>query len=196
MEAFLISTGIVAAAEIGDKTQLLALILAARFRRPGPILAGILLATLANHGLAAWLGGLVAGWLGPEWLRWTLGISFLAMAGWILVPDSPPDETDAVSSRAGHSAFLATLIAFFLVEIGDKTQIATIALAARFPDLLAVTLGTTSGMMLANVPAVLLGDIAATRLPLRLVRGVTAAVFAVLGIVALLGVGDNLLTGT
>jgi putative Ca2+/H+ antiporter (TMEM165/GDT1 family) len=189
MEAFLISLGVVAVAEIGDKTQLLAIILAARYRAPWAICAGILLATVANHALAASLGGLVADWLGPDWLRWVLGIGFLAMAGWVLVPDKADDGPDALS-RAG--AFFATLIAFFLVEMGDKTQIATVALAARFNDVVLVTLGTTAGMMLANVPAVLLGEVAATRIPMRLVRGVAATIFAVLGIAALLNLGDFL----
>lgn len=189
MEAFLISLGVVAVAEIGDKTQLLAIILAARYRAPLAICSGILLATIANHALAAALGGLVASWLGPDWLRWVLGLGFLAMAGWVLVPDKADDGPGALS-QAG--AFLATLIAFFLVEMGDKTQIATVALAARFNDIVLVTLGTTAGMMLANVPAVLLGDVAATRIPMRLVRGIAATIFAVLGIAALVNFGNLL----
>lgn len=186
MEALLISAGVVAIAEIGDKTQLLALVLAARFRKPIPIIIGILVATLANHALAAWAGALVAGWLGPDILRWILGVSFLAMAVWILIPDSVDDDT-ASDSRFGP--FLATVVSFFLLEIGDKTQIATIALSARFNDLLLVTAGTTLGMMLANVPAVLVGEAAATRIPLKLVHGAAAAIFAVLGVMALLNVG-------
>jgi putative Ca2+/H+ antiporter (TMEM165/GDT1 family) len=189
MEAFLISLGVVAVAEIGDKTQLLAIILAARYRAPWAICAGILLATVANHALAATLGGLVADWLGPDWLRWVLGLGFLAMAGWVLVPDKADDGPDALS-QAG--AFLATLVAFFLVEMGDKTQIATVALTARFNDVVLVTLGTTAGMMLANVPAVLLGEVAATRIPMGLVRGIAAAIFAVLGIAALVNFGNLL----
>ncbi len=187
MEAFLVSTGIVAIAEIGDKTQLLAFVLAARFRQPVPIILGILIATVANHALAAWIGVLVAGWLGPEVLRWILGVSFLAMAVWILIPDKV-DEDDTPARSFGP--FLTTLIAFFLLEIGDKTQIATVALSARFNDLVLVTAGTTLGMMLANVPAVLLGKVAATAIPMKLVHGIAALIFAVLGILALLNIGD------
>lgn len=186
MEAFLVSAGIVAIAEIGDKTQLLALCLAARYRRPIPIIMGILAATLANHFLAAWLGALVASWMGPEVLRWALGLSFIVMAGWILVPDKIDNDQGTVE-RAG--VFLTTLIAFFLVEIGDKTQIATVALAARFHDIVIVTAGTTFGMMLANVPAVLLGDVAAKKIPLGFVRITAAAIFLVLGLAALFDVG-------
>lgn len=187
MEAFLVSTGAVAIAEIGDKTQLLALVLAARFLRPLPIITGILVATLANHGLAAWFGVIVADWLGPDVLRWALGLSFLAMAAWVMIPDSE-DEDGAPGSRFGP--FVTTTVAFFLVEIGDKTQIATVALAARFEDLLLVTAGTTLGMMLANVPAVLAGRTAALKLPMKLIHGAAAAVFAVLGVLTLTGVGD------
>lgn len=188
MDAFLISTAVVAVAEIGDKTQLLALVLAARFRKPLPIILGILIATLANHGLAAWIGALVADWLGGEILRWILGLSFLAMAGWMLIPDKVDDDDTTTSNRFGP--FLATLIAFFLLEIGDKTQIATVALSAKFDNLLLVTAGTTLGMMLANVPAVLLGDVAAKKVPLTLVHGIAAVIFAVMGVLVLLGVGD------
>ncbi len=190
MEAFLVSTGVVAIAEIGDKTQLLALLLAARYRQPWPIILGILAATLANHALAAWLGTLVAAWLGGEWLRWIVGVAFIAMAAWALIPDKGGDAPRAMD-KAG--AFLATLVAFFLVEIGDKTQIATVALAARFHDLVAVTAGTTLGMMLANVPAVLFGDAIARKAPLRLIRLVAAAIFATLGVLALLDIGTGLL---
>ncbi|CCG42320.1 TMEM165/GDT1 family protein [Magnetospirillum molischianum] len=192
MDALFVSAAIVAIAEIGDKTQLLALVLAARFRRPIPIILGILFATLANHGLAAWAGTAVAAWLGGEVMRWALGLSFLAMAGWILVPDKIDDDTPGIGERFGP--FLATLVAFFLVEIGDKTQIATVALAARFDDLILVTLGTTLGMMAANVPAVLLGEAAATRLPLRLVHIVAAILFAIMGILALSDVGSDLIS--
>jgi len=185
MEAFLISTGIVAIAEIGDKTQLLALVLAARYRRPLPIILGILVATLANHALAAWAGGLAAAWVGPAAMRWILGALFIGMAVWCLIPDKAGGVPES-GARAG--AFVATLVAFFLVEIGDKTQLATVALAARFHDVLLVTLGTTLGMMLANVPVVLFGDVIAKRLPLAAVRIVAALVFAVLGVVALIGV--------
>jgi Ca2+/H+ antiporter, TMEM165/GDT1 family len=182
MEALLISTGVVAIAEIGDKTQLLALILAARYRRPLPIGLGILAATLANHGLAAWAGVLAATWLGPDVLRWILGLGFLAMALWCLVPDEA-DGGPSAGRKAGP--FIATLVAFFLLEIGDKTQIATVALAARFDNLLLVTAGTTLGMMLVNVPAVLCGDGIARLAPMKLIRGVTALVFAVLGVMTL-----------
>ncbi|MCF8482881.1 MAG: TMEM165/GDT1 family protein [Rhodospirillum sp.] len=187
MEALFLSTGIVAIAEIGDKTQLLALVLATRFRKPIPIILGLLVATLANHALAAWVGTVVADWLGADTLRWVLGLSFLAMAIWILIPDKVDEET-AAESRFGP--FLATLVAFFLLEMGDKTQIATIALAARFDDVVQVTMGTTLGMMIANVPAVLLGNAAATRIPMTLIHGGTALVFAILGILALANVGE------
>lgn len=189
MDAFLISTGIVALAEIGDKTQLLAFILAAKFRRPIPIILGILVATLANHGLAGTLGSWITSLLQPETLRWVLGISFLAMAVWTLVPDEF-DENDAKLARFG--VFTTTLIAFFLAEMGDKTQVATVALGAQYPSLLAVVAGTTLGMMLANVPAVLLGDRIAEKMPTRLVHGIAAAAFAILGVATLLGVGKSL----
>ena len=187
MEAFLVSTGIVALAEIGDKTQLLSFVLAARYRRPLPIVLGILVATLFNHGLAGALGTLVAGWLGPDLLRWILGGSFLAMAAWILVPDRL-DEEDTRVPKLG--VFGATLVAFFLAEMGDKTQIATVALAVRYDAFVAVVLGTTLGMMLANVPAVLVGERLAHRLPVRLVHGVAAALFAALGVATLFGMGS------
>lgn len=179
MDSLFVSAGVVAVAEIGDKTQLLTLALAARYRRVAPILLGILLATLANHGLAAWLGAAVAGWIGPDLLRWIVGGSFLAMAAWCLVPDAA--DEGAAESRPGWGPFLATLVSFFLVEIGDKTQIATIALAARFHDVILVTCGTTLGILLVNLPAVLLGDVAAQKLPMRLIRAAAAASFAVLG---------------
>ncbi|MEN9790216.1 MAG: hypothetical protein RLZZ473_2280, partial [Pseudomonadota bacterium] len=185
MEAFLISTGVVALAEIGDKTQLLALVLAAKYRRPVPIILGILVATLLNHAAAGVVGAWLAAWLGEELLRWILGLSFIAMAFWMLVPDKLDDE-DTKPARFG--VFLSTLIAFFVVEIGDKTQIATVALAAKYSSLIAVVGGTTLGMMLANVPAVLLGEVAAKKLPMRLVHGVAATIFAVLGLLVLLRV--------
>ena len=183
MEAFFVSTGLVAIAEIGDKTQLLALMLAARYRKPWPIVLGILCATLANHALAAWVGAAVAAWVGTDAMRWILGATFIVMAGWCLIPDKA-DEGPQAARQAG--AFLATLVAFFIVEIGDKTQIATVALAARSNSLLAVRAGTTAGMMLANVPVVLFGDAIARRLPLRIVRAVAAALFVILGLVAFL----------
>jgi Ca2+/H+ antiporter, TMEM165/GDT1 family len=183
MEPLLVSTGVVALAEIGDKTQLLALILAARYRKPVPIASGILLATLINHGLAAWLGALAADRIGPDAMRWILGVGFVAMAGWCLIPDKA-EAAPAATAKAG--AFLATLVAFFLVEIGDKTQIATVALAARFDDLPLVTAGTTLGMMLVNVPAVLCGEGIARLTPLKLIRMLAAALFAILGAMTLL----------
>jgi len=189
MESLLVSTSVVAIAEIGDKTQLLALVLAARFRKPVPIILGILVATVANHALAAWAGAAVASWVGPDVMRWVLGVSFLAMAAWIMVPDKIDDEPDT-AARSG--AFLTTLVAFFLLEIGDKTQIATVALAAKYQSLVMVTAGTTLGMMLANVPAVLLGEVAATKVPLKLVHGIAALIFAIIGVVVLANVGDAL----
>ncbi len=188
MEAFLVSTSIVALAEIGDKTQLLAFLLAAKFRKPWPIIFGILLATLANHAFAGALGNWLTGVMGPQTLRWVLGLSFLAMAGWMLIPDKL-DAEDAKLPRLG--VFGATVVAFFLAEMGDKTQVATVALAAQYQALLAVVAGTTLGMMIANVPAVVLGDRLAGRIPVRLVHGVAAAIFVVLGIVTLLGGGER-----
>ena len=189
MEAFLISAGIVALAEIGDKTQLLAFILAAKFRKPVPIVLGILVATLANHGLAGLLGTWITGLVNPQLMRWILGGSFIAMAIWTLMPDKF-DEKDARLAHFG--VFSTTLIAFFLAEMGDKTQIATIALAAQYQAWFAVVAGTTLGMMIANVPAVLLGDRIAHRLPVQLVHRIAAAIFAVLGVATLLGAGKFL----
>ncbi len=188
MEAFLISTGIVALAEIGDKTQLLAFILAAKFRKPLPIVLGILVATVANHALAGALGTWITSLLAPETLRWILGISFIAMAAWTLIPDKF-DEDDA--KFASYGVFGTTLVAFFLAEMGDKTQVATVALAAQYQALFAVVAGTTLGMMIANVPAVLLGDRIADRMPVRLVHSVAAAIFAILGVATLLGAGEQ-----
>lgn len=188
MEAFLVSTGIVALGEMGDKTQLLALLLAARFRRPWPIVAGILVATLANHAAAGLVGGWIAAWLGPDLLRWVVGGGFVAMAAWMLIPDQV--DEDATPGRLRFGVFGTTVVAFFLAEMGDKTQIATVALAARFSDLWAVVAGTTLGMMLANVPAVFLGDRVARAVPMRLVHGVSALIFAVLGALTLLNVGQ------
>jgi len=181
-----VSTGIVALGEMGDKTQLLAMVLAARFRKPWPIVAGILVATLANHALAGLVGEGVARALGPDWLRWVVGLGFLAMAVWMLVPDKA-GEVQAGPGRLG--VFGTTLVAFFIAEMGDKTQIATVALAARFSDLLAVVAGTTLGMMLANVPAVFLGERIASRVSMRLVHGLSAALFALLGGLTLANVG-------
>jgi putative Ca2+/H+ antiporter (TMEM165/GDT1 family) len=189
MEAFFVSTGIVALAEIGDKTQLLAFVLAAKFRRPLPIVAAIFVATIANHAFAAAVGSWITGLLGPDILRWVLGVSFLAMAAWTLVPDKIDDDDVPL---AKYGVFLTTLIAFFAAEMGDKTQVATVALAARYHSLMAVVCGTTLGMMLANVPAVYLGDRIAGRVSLKLVHGIAAAVFAVLGVATLLGAGAGL----
>jgi len=186
MEAFLVSTGVVALGEMGDKTQLLALLLAARFKRPWPIVAGILVATLLNHAFAGAVGAWVASALGPDLMRWIIGISFLAMAVWMLIPDKI-DEDDQPRNHFG--VFGTTAIAFFLAEMGDKTQIATVALAARYTDLVAVVAGTTIGMMLANVPAVWLGDKVARKVSMKLVHGIAAAIFAVLGVATLLNVG-------
>lgn len=185
MEAFLVSTGVVALAEIGDKTQLLALLLAARYRQPVPVLLGILVATIANHALAGIVGAVAADLIGGGWLRWVVGLSFLAVAGWMLIPDRL-GEDEAPRFR-GHGAFLAALISLFVAEMGDKTQVATVVLAARFDSLAAVIAGTTAGMMIANTPAVLLGEAAARHVPLKLVHGAAMAIFAVIGITVLLG---------
>ena len=189
MEAFLISTGVVALAEIGDKTQLLAFILAAKFRKPLPIIVGILIATLLNHGFAGALGAWITSVVSPEVLRWAIGVSFVAMGVWTLIPDTF-DESDAKLARFG--VFGTTLVAFFLAEMGDKTQVATVALAAQFHALLAVVSGTTLGMMIANVPAVLLGDRIAHRMPVRLVHLIAAAIFVSLGVATLAGAGARL----
>lgn len=182
----LLSTGAVALAEIGDKTQLLALLLAARFRRPWPIVWGILVATVLNHALAAWLGAVVAGWLTPEVLRWIVAASFAAIALWTLKPDA----IESGQALPARSAFAATTLAFFVAEIGDKTQVATVLLAARYAPLWEVIAGTTLGMLVANVPVVLLGSRFADRLPLRAARIAAAMVFALLGLwVALRGIG-------
>ena len=187
MEAFLISTGIVALAEMGDKTQLLSLVLAARFRKPWPIVLGILVATLANHGLAGALGSWITTVMGPDLLRWVLGASFIAMAVWMLIPDKLDDEDGHNAPRMG--VFLTTVVAFFLAEMGDKTQIATVMLAAQYNAWFMVVAGTTLGMMLANAPVVWLGDAITQRVPLRIVHWVSAGIFAILGTVALFGWG-------
>ncbi|MEO8170193.1 MAG: TMEM165/GDT1 family protein [Oxalobacteraceae bacterium] len=189
MEAFLISTGIVALAEVGDKTQILAFILAAKYKKPVPIVLGILVATLANHGFAGALGAWITTLMGPQTLRWVLGISFIAMAIWTLIPDKF-DEGDAKFARFG--VFGTTLVAFFLAEMGDKTQVATIALAAQYQALYTVVAGTTLGMMIANVPAVFLGNRIAEKMPARLVHMIAAAIFALLGVATLLGAGAQL----
>lgn len=189
MEAFLVSTGIVALAEIGDKTQLLAFILAAKFRKPLPIILGILVATLFNHGVAGALGAWITSQASPGTMRWILGLSFIGMALWTLIPDKF-EEGDAKLAKAG--VFVTTLVAFFLAEMGDKTQVATVALAAQYNALTAVVAGTTLGMMIANVPAALLGNRIANRMPVRLVHRIAAAIFAVLGVTTLLGAGKSL----
>ena len=182
MDAFLVSTGIVALAEIGDKTQLLSLLLAARFRRPWPIIWGILVATLANHAFAGAVGAWLTTLIGAETMRWILGLSFIAMAGWMLIPDKL-DADEEQGERFG--VFGTTLIAFFFAEMGDKTQVATVALAAQYVSFWAVVAGTTLGMMIANVPAVLLGDKLAHRMPVRLVHVIAAIIFLALGVAAL-----------
>ena len=187
MEAFLVSTGIVALAEMGDKTQLLSLVLAARFRKPWPIVLGIFVATLANHGLAGAAGAWVTTLLGPDVLRWVLGGSFIAMAVWMLIPDKLDEGDGDTAPRFG--VFGTTLIAFFLAEMGDKTQIATVMLAAQYNAWAWVVLGTTLGMMLANAPVVWFGERITRRVPIRLVHIISAVIFAVLGVVALFGWG-------
>jgi putative Ca2+/H+ antiporter (TMEM165/GDT1 family) len=187
VEAFWWSTGVVALGEMGDKTQLLALLLAARFKRPCPIVAGIAVATSANHAMAGLLGHWVALWLGADVLRWVVGLGFLAMAAWMLVPDRvEADEADRMRSL---SVFATTTVAFFLAEMGDKTQIATVALAARYPELVAVVLGTTFGLMLANVPVVFAGDRLLRRVSMPLLHGLAALLFAGMGVLALFNVG-------
>ena len=184
MEAFLVSAGIVALAEMGDKTQLLSLVLAARFRKPWPIVFGIFVSTLVNHALAGAAGAWITTLLGPTVLRWILAISFLAMAAWMLVPDKLDDDEQPKAARFG--VFGTTVIAFFLAEMGDKTQVATVMLAARYSQLGAVVAGTTLGMMLANVPVVFLGDRVTRAVPSKVVHGISAAIFVALGIAALL----------
>ena len=186
MEALLISTGVVALAEIGDKTQLLAFILAARFKKPLPIVAGILVATLVNHGLAGALGAWITSVVSPEILRWVLGLSFIGMAVWTLIPDKIEDEETRAAQRLG--VFGATLITFFLAEMGDKTQLATVALAAHYGAPLVVVIGTTLGMLIADVPAVLVGNQFAAKIPLKIVHSIAAAIFAAMGVLALLKV--------
>jgi putative Ca2+/H+ antiporter (TMEM165/GDT1 family) len=190
MEALLFSTGVVALAEIGDKTQLLAFILAARFKKPLPIIAGIFCATVVNHGLAGALGAWITSMVTPGTLRWVLGLSFIGMAIWTLIPDKIEEEETQVAKQFG--VFGATLVTFFLAEMGDKTQIATIALAAKYSSPLLVVVGTTLGMLIADVPAVFVGDRFAAKIPLKLVHGIAAAMFAVMGVLALLNVGDLL----
>ena len=185
MQAFLISTGIVGLAEMGDKTQLLALLLAARFKKPWPIVLGIFVATILNHAMAGALGAWVTTQISPQTLRYILGASFIAMAVWMLVPDKLDEEADRKNPRFG--VFGTTVVLFFLAEMGDKTQIATVMLAARFDAYIAVVAGTTLGMMLANAPVVWLGERMTRLVPLRVVHLVSAAIFLGLGLWALLG---------
>ncbi|WP_024538132.1 TMEM165/GDT1 family protein [Comamonas badia] len=189
MEALLVSTGVVALAEIGDKTQLLAFILAARFKKPLPIILGILAATLVNHGLAGALGAWITSVVQPHVLRWVLGLSFIAMAIWTLIPDTMDEDEARVTQHLG--VFGATLVTFFLAEMGDKTQIATVAMAAHYGTPLVVVIGTTLGMMVADVPAVFLGGKLAGRIPMKLVHSIAAAVFVALGVATLLGAGAD-----
>lgn len=191
MEAFLISTSVVALAEMGDKTQLLSLVLAARFRKPWPIVAGIFVATLVNHALAGAVGAWITSYLGENAMRWILGLSFIAMAIWMLIPDKL--DEDEVSGHSRWGVFGTTLVAFFLAEMGDKTQIATVMLAAKYNAYLWVVAGTTLGMMLANAPVVWLGDKLVKRLPIRLVHVVSAVIFLVLGVLALFLPGTGVL---
>lgn len=190
MESLLVSTGVVALAEIGDKTQLLAFILAARFKKPVPIILGIFAATIVNHGLAGALGAWITSAVSPEILRWVLGLSFIGMAIWTMVPDKIEEEETQVAKRFG--VFGATLITFFLAEMGDKTQIATVAMAAHYAAPLQVVIGTTLGMLIADVPAVFIGDKLANKIPMKLVHSIAAAIFALLGLATLLGAGSKL----
>ncbi|MDO9024451.1 TMEM165/GDT1 family protein [Zwartia sp.] len=190
MEALLVSTGVVALAEIGDKTQLLAFILAARFKKPVPIILGILIATIVNHGLAGALGAWITTAVTPEILRWALGLSFIGMAIWTMIPDKIEEEETKVAKKFG--VFGATLITFFLAEMGDKTQIATVAMAVHYAAPVMVVIGTTLGMLIADVPAVFVGDKLATKIPMKLVHTIAAAIFAILGIATLFGAGSGL----
>ncbi len=190
MESLLVSTGVVALAEIGDKTQLLAFLLAARFKKPLPIILGILVATILNHGLAGALGAWITAVLSPEVLRWVLGLSFIAMAVWTLVPDEIEEDEAKIAGRLG--VFGATLVTFFLAEMGDKTQVATVAMAAHYAAPVMVVIGTTLGMLIADVPAVFVGDKLAAKIPMKLVHGIAAAIFAALGVATLLGAGKGL----
>ena len=190
MESILVSTGVVALAEIGDKTQLLAFILAARFKKPLPIILGILVATVINHGLAGALGAWITSTISPEVLRWVLGASFIGMAIWTMIPDKIEEEETQIAQRFG--IFGATFITFFLAEMGDKTQIATVAMAAHYTEPLMVVIGTTLGMLIADVPAVFAGDKLANKIPMKLVHSIAAAVFALLGVLTLVGAGSQL----
>jgi putative Ca2+/H+ antiporter (TMEM165/GDT1 family) len=186
-ESFLVSTGVIALAEIGDKTQLLAFLLAARFKKPVPIISGILVATLLNHGVAGALGAWLTTAIDPSVMRWILGLSFIAMAIWTLIPDEIEEDEARVAGRLG--VFGATAVTFFLAEMGDKTQVATVAMAAHYATPVLVVIGTTLGMLIADVPAVFIGEKLAGRMPLKLVHSIAAAIFAVLGVATLAGVG-------
>ena len=190
MESFWVSTGVVALAEMGDKTQLLAFLLAARFKRPVPIIAGIFLATIVNHGLAGALGAWITTTMSPQTMRWVLGISFLAMAAWTLIPDKMEEGESTIATRFG--VFGATLVTFFLAEMGDKTQVATVAMAAHYQDAWKVVAGTTLGMMIADVPAVFLGDKLSAKLSLKWLHAAAALVFAALGVATLMGAGERI----
>jgi len=184
LDSLLMSTGVVTLAEMGDKTQLLAFLLAAKFKKPVPIILGIFFATIVNHGLAGFLGAWITALLSPEVLRWVLGVSFIGMAIWTLIPDKLDEDDQQLSIKSG--VFFTTLIAFFLAEIGDKTQIATVALAAHYASPITVVIGTTIGMMLADVPAVFLGNAFARKLPLKIIHAVAAGIFALMGVFVLL----------
>ena len=190
MESLFVSAGVVALAEIGDKTQLLAFLLAARFKKPWPIIAGILCATVVNHGIAGALGAWITSAVGPAVLRWVLGATFIGMAIWTMIPDKIEEEETHVARRLG--VFGATLLTFFLAEMGDKTQIATVAMAAHYATPLLVVIGTTLGMLIADVPAVFVGDRLASKIPMKLVHSIAAGIFAVLGVATLLGAGSSL----
>ena len=190
MEAFLVSTGVVALAEMGDKTQLLAFLLAARFKKPWPIIAGIFAATAVNHGIAGALGAWITTTVSPQVMRWVLGVSFVGMAIWTLVPDEIEKDEARIGQRLG--IFGATLVTFFLAEMGDKTQLATVAMAAHYRSPLLVVIGTTLGMLIADVPAVFVGEKLAARIPMKPVHAVAAAIFALLGVATLLGAGSSL----
>jgi putative Ca2+/H+ antiporter (TMEM165/GDT1 family) len=184
MEAFLVSTASVAVGELGDKTQLLSLILASRLRRPVPIIAGVFVATLGNHLLACWFGQWAGTLITPQVLRWVLGASFIAVAIWALFPDKMDDNVD---SRSAHGVFILTVVTFFLAEMGDRTQVVAVALAARYHQLIQVVAGTTLGMMLVNVPTVLFAGRAVRWIPLKLMRILAAGIYAILGIATLMG---------
>lgn len=190
MEAFLVSAGVVALAEIGDKTQLLSLVLAARYRAPRAISAGIFVATLLNHALAALVGETVFVWIGPDWMRWIVGLSFIAMAVWTLIPDKLDDDEENAAEKTlrRYGVFAMTAVIFFLLEMGDKTQVATAILAARFNDLPPVVMGTTLGMLIANVPLVFFGNALLRHVRIELVHRVTAVLFLLLGTATLVGV--------